>query len=87
MSKFKIEISQKAEKEFKNCDKKTQTIISRKILQLESGNFFGVTKLFVFDNFYRLRAGNFRIIFEFLPQKILKIVRIRHRDEKTYRDF
>ena len=45
-------------------------------------------KLISKPNNFRLRAGNFRVIFKiFSTEKILKITRIRRRNEKTYREF
>ena len=68
-----------------HCNAKDQKIISQKILNLESGNLFGVKKLAAREGVFRLRAGQFRVIFEKLPDDVLKVVRIRRRNEKTYR--
>lgn len=86
MSKFKIEIAEEAQMEFQNFDAKTQKIVARKILNLENGELFGVKKLVAHKNVFRIRAGNFRVIFEiYFSKKFIKITRVRRRNEKTYR--
>jgi len=82
---LEIEIARTAQKEFLHYNAKDQKIITQKILNLESGSLVGVKKLVTQENIFRIRAGNFRIIFEKLPGNILKIARIRRRNEKTYR--
>ena len=82
---FDIEITESAQKEFKKIDKKNQGIISKKILTLKNG-LSGTKRLSGFKNIFRVRAGNFRIIFEITsPEKILKITYIRRRNEKTFK--
>ena len=39
------------------------------------------------SDFYKLRKGNFRIIFHFESSGVVIVDAVRYRNEKTYRDF
>ena len=46
-----------------------------------------VKKLKGYSSFFRLRKGDFRIIFEVQKNKTIYILAIERRSEKTYRDY
>jgi len=80
---YKIAFEKNAEKEFLELDKKSQNLVSTKILDLKSGNFSNDKALKgKHKGKFRKRAGNYRIIYikenEYL---IISIIRIAHRKE------
>ncbi|MBC8527706.1 MAG: type II toxin-antitoxin system RelE/ParE family toxin [Candidatus Cloacimonetes bacterium] len=78
--KYQIEFKPKALKDCKNIDKKILSIIFSKI-EILSNNLQGdVKKLTDFTPEYRLRVGDYRILFETEKDKII-IYRVRHRKE------
>ncbi len=80
---FKIEFSKPAEKQFTNIQKSDLKKISQKIDKLASNPFpTGHEKLKGEDDLYRVRQGDYRIIYSVLEKKlIVLIVKIRHRRE------
>lgn len=84
-----IEWSKKASKQLRNVDRRYQQTISDKIDKL--ADFPKVTGLDIkflkgSQNSYRLRTGDFRIIFDWIDgkPKIVRIQKIAKRDERTY---
>ncbi|MEA3369306.1 MAG: type II toxin-antitoxin system RelE/ParE family toxin [Candidatus Ratteibacteria bacterium] len=77
---FKIEFKPHAIKDCKNINKKTLNFIFSKI-EILSDNLKGdVKKLTNFTPEYRLRVGNYRVLFETKIGKVI-IYRIKHRKE------
>jgi len=78
--KYQIEFKPKAIKDCKNIEEKTLKTIFSKI-EILSDNLQGdVKKLTDFTPEYRLRVGDYRILFETEEGKII-IYRVRHRKE------
>ena len=75
------------EKLFRKISAKERALLGNITKQLRSGDHVGLTiKKLKGSDFYRLRKGNFRIIFHY-GNGAVEIDSIRLRDEKTYRDF
>lgn len=80
---LKIEFKKSAVKDLDKIEKKGALIILDKIKKMEDGLSGNIKKLTDFTPEYRLRAGNYRILFEIETNKIV-IYRIKHRKE-SYR--
>lgn len=80
---LKIEFKKSAVKDLDKIEKKGALIILDKIKKMEDGLSGNIKKLTNFTPEYRLRAGNYRILFEIETNKIV-IYRIKHRKE-SYR--
>ena len=82
MSKYSIEITASAQRQFKKLHQGFQNRILPKLFALEEHpRPFGTKKL-ADSNFYRLRVGDYRIIYSVDdPRKIIKILDIAHRRE------
>ncbi len=81
--KYRIEFKPKALKDCKNIKKKILKVIFSKI-EILSDNLQGdVKKLTNFTPEYRLKVGDYRILFETEGEKII-IYRVRHR-KKVYK--
>ena len=83
MATYRIEWKASALKELKHLDRK---IVARVISAVDSlsANPFpsGVRKLQGADKTYRVRAGEYRIIYEVIHERIvIVIVRVRHRKD------
>ena len=68
---YNINLTKKAEKFIKKQDKDTQKRILRAIIELPEGD---VKKLKGMDEVYRLRVGDFRVIFEKNDNELIIIV-------------
>lgn len=68
---YTINLTKKAEKFIKKQDKDTQNRIIRAIIELPEGD---VKKLKGMKEVYRLRVGDFRVIFEKNDNKLIIIV-------------
>jgi mRNA interferase RelE/StbE len=77
---YTIELMPKAIKDLKNLPKADVQKILEKIKTLENGLIGDIKKLTDFTPEYRLRVGNYRILFEIKEQKIT-IYRIKHRKD------
>lgn len=77
---MKIIISPRAEKYFKKLSKIDQIAIAKKIRQLKERKTIREEKLKGFSNIYRIRVGNFRIVFKKAPNEIYLIL-IAHRKD------
>lgn len=76
-----ITISPKAEKKLKKIPKFDQVAIGQKIRSLGIGqNFLGEEKLGGFKDIYRVRVGDYRIVYQRSSQQIY-IVIIGHRKD------
>lgn len=81
--KYKVEFKPKAMKDCKTIDKKTLQLIFSKIEILSDDLQGDVKKLTNYSPEYRLRAGNYRVLFETENNKII-VFRVMHRKE-SYR--
>jgi mRNA interferase RelE/StbE len=78
--KYEIEIRKRAEKDLSNIPKSDAQKIADAIFALEDGLVGDIKKLTNFSPEYRLRIGDWRILFEASRNKIT-IFRILHRRE------
>lgn len=78
--KYTVELKPRAVKDYRHIDKKLAKIICSKIELLSSDLQGDVKKLTNFTPEYRLRVGDYRILFETEGDKII-IYRIKHRKE------
>ncbi|MHC5935230.1 type II toxin-antitoxin system RelE family toxin [Nostoc sp.] len=87
MNKYKIEFSNAASKQLKKLPIKVRIKIQTKIDELtDNPRPSGVVKLEDSDNGYRIRVGNYRVLYDIFDDVLLvSVVRIGHRKE-VYRD-
>ncbi len=77
---MKITISPRAEKELKKLSKINQLAVANKIRSLVSFNITNEEKLSGYKNIYRVRVGDYRIVFRKNPSEAY-IVLIGHRKD------
>lgn len=84
---YEIELSNKAAKQLKKLSADIRDRINEKILELaDNPRPSGVVKLENTGNKYRIRVGNYRILYEIQDDiLIVKVVRVGHRRD-VYRD-
>lgn len=78
--KYEIEIRRRAEKDLSSIPKTDAQNIADSIFALENGLVGDIKRLTNFSPEYRLRVGDWRILFEVSKNKIT-IFRILHRKE------
>ncbi|HYM19957.1 MAG TPA: type II toxin-antitoxin system RelE/ParE family toxin [Candidatus Kapabacteria bacterium] len=81
--KFEVRITPKAEKDYRSLSANIRTNIYRKMIALEDDLHGDVKKLTNFEPPYRLRVGDYRVLFDVEGTEIV-IYRILHRRE-SYR--
>ncbi len=83
MSGYKIEIKKEAEKELRKLSKSEANTIVSSILELSKNpRPPGCKKLTDLENLWRIRKGNYRIIYSFYDRLLLiGIIRIGHRKD------
>jgi mRNA interferase RelE/StbE len=78
---MRVKISRRAKKELKALSKINQIAIWRKIVQLSQDKGVGnIEKMSGYTDIFRLRIGNYRIVYRKEPQKY-HVVTIAHRKE------
>ena len=77
---YSIEINPTAIKDLKSLDRKEALRITEKIKALENDLSGNVKKLTNFTPEYRLRVGDYRVLFGVEGQKVI-VYRIKHRKE------
>jgi mRNA interferase RelE/StbE len=77
---YEIEIRRRAEKDLASLPKSDAQKIADAIYELENGLTGNIKKLTKHSPEYRLRVGDWRVLFEVSKDKII-IYRIRHRKE------
>ncbi|HYX16184.1 MAG TPA: type II toxin-antitoxin system RelE/ParE family toxin [Nostoc sp.] len=84
---YQIELSNKAAKQLKKLSADIRDKINEKIIELaDNPRPSGVVKLENTGNKYRIRVGNYRILYEIQDDVlIVKVVRVGHRRD-VYRD-
>lgn len=82
-NKYEIRITKEAAKELRNLPQWEQSKIRLKIQNLaNSPRPHGSVKLAGFDNRYRVRQGDYRVIYEiFDDEVVVQVVRVAHRRE------
>jgi mRNA interferase RelE/StbE len=85
---YEIFIEKKAEKDLRKLPKNYQNKIIQKILDLKNNpKPIDVRKIASSENYYRVRVGDYRIIYEInYKEKRINIFRVRHRKE-AYRNL
>lgn len=80
---YKIFIERRAEKDLNALDNSLRLRIIERLLLLKSNSWLAnVKKLVGSKNFYRLRVGDWRILYEIDDKnKEIKIYRIKHRNK------
>jgi len=86
LENYKTKFNSSSAREFRELPLKSRKIISKKIDTFkENPEFLRIKKLEGFRNLYRIKAGNYRIMFEINHRdNYIKVIRIRHGRE-TYR--
>jgi mRNA interferase RelE/StbE len=81
MSKYAIEVSATAEKQLRKLDSPALGCIVKSIKELASDpRPRGCKKFHGYEDVYRIRTGNFRIIYSVEDRKLLIIIlKVRHR--------
>lgn len=77
---MRITILPRAEKELRKFPKLDQIAIAQKIRSLPLSSIAGEEKLAGFTHVYRVRVGNYRIVYK-KTSEVLAIVLIRHRKD------
>ena len=77
---YLVELMPKAIKDLESLPKSDSKKIVGKIKALENGLSGDINKLTNFSPEYRLRVGNYRVLFEIENKKIV-IYRVKHRKE------
>jgi mRNA interferase RelE/StbE len=78
--KYKVEFKPKSIKDLRKIDKNNQKVIIEKIEKMAHNLSGDIKKLTNYTPEYRLRVGNYRILFEIEDDKII-IYTIKHRKE------
>jgi mRNA interferase RelE/StbE len=88
MESFRIDITEDAQKDLRKIPVIDQKKILAKInLLVSSPKFLDIKKLTGFKNYYRLRAGDYRVVFIKINEIFtIKIIKIKHRKE-VYKDL
>ncbi len=83
MATYRIEWKPSALREVKRLDRKVIPRIIKTVEALAAGPYpRGVTKLHGTEATYRIRSGNYRIIYEVFESRVLiQIIRVRHRKD------
>ena len=75
---MKVVLLSHAEKQLRKLPKIDQIAVSHKIRTLQKPEFSGEEKLSGFSHIYRVRVGNYRVVYK-KTKETLSIVIIRHR--------
>ncbi|MFQ5853575.1 MAG: type II toxin-antitoxin system RelE/ParE family toxin [Candidatus Binatia bacterium] len=80
---YRIEFTPRADRQFRGLERSLQIRLGRRIDSLaESPRPHGIKKLAGEEDIYRLRVGDYRIIYEIREKSLLiLVVRIGHRSE------
>ena len=83
MASFKIEWKRSATKELKKLPKETVPRILKAVeMLLDEPYPSGVRKLVGSEHTYRLRVGNYRVVYSVIASKlVIEIIRVRHRKD------
>ena len=80
---YSVHLAPAAERQLKAFDKPVQTRIARRLLKLEENpRPHGIEKLAGEDDLYRIREGEYRIVYTIKDKKlIVLVVKIGHRKD------
>lgn len=80
---YRIEFTPRAERELKALDRSIQTRLARRINSLAENPFpQGIKKLAGEDDLYRLRVGDYRIIYQVQRKRlVVLVVGVGHRGD------
>lgn len=82
MANYKVEITNSAQKELNKLDKKLISKIIEKLDLMETNPFISGYKKLVAKSGYRIRIGDYRIIYDvFEKEKLVVVSRVAHRSE------
>ena len=85
-SEYKIELAPNAQRQLKKLPKQLQLTIIQKLENLKTTPLpVGIKKLSGIDNLYRLRIGNYRVIYQ-VEHNILLILVLKIGDRKEVYD-
>ena len=84
--KYKVFLERKAQKQLENLDSSIGKIIRERIQKLKRGFSpeLDIKKLKGYKNYYRLRVGEYRVLFEFQEGHVIIIYAVLPR-KKAYR--
>lgn len=87
MNEYQIEFTKAASKQLKKLPSEEQTRIRDKIDELaDNPRPDGVVKLTNSENSYRIRVGNYRVLYDIFDDILLvSVVKVRHRKD-VYRN-
>ena len=77
---MKLVISSRAEKQLKKLTKIDQIAVAKKIRQLTASQLSNLERLREYENIYRTRIGNIRIVFK-KTKNLVYIVLIHHKKD------
>ena len=81
MTKYKIRIKKSVKKDISSFDKKTNQRLFKSIQKLQSNPYTNAKKL-TGKEFYRVRVGKYRIVYEIIETDLeIIIYKIRHRKD------
>ena len=84
--KYRLEIKPAAEKELLRLAERDSVILSRHVKSLADNPYPGGAIKLKAKAFWRVRVGNFRIIYRLdNEQRLVEVVRITRRSEDTYK--
>lgn len=83
MGSYRIEFTRSAEKDFRKIDRSKVAAIYREIERLETDpRPHGVKKLAGADRTYRIRIGDYRVVYEVEDEVlVVLVIRIAHRKD------
>lgn len=82
MGNYKVDITNSARKEIKNLDSQIIKRIIEKLKSLEENPFPSGYKKLIARNGYRIRIGDYRIIYNILEtEKIVRVYKVGHRKD------
>ncbi|HJD67570.1 MAG TPA: type II toxin-antitoxin system RelE/ParE family toxin [Rickettsia endosymbiont of Bembidion lapponicum] len=85
-SEYKIELAPNAQRQLKKLSKQLQLTIVKKLEELKTTPLpVGIKKLSGMDNLYRLRIGNYRVIYQ-VEHKILLVLILKIGDRNEVYD-
>lgn len=82
MGKYRLELTSTAQKNLKKIDRQILTRVLSKIKSLEEDPFPNGVKKLVSNDGYRIRVGDYRIVYDVFEDLILiKILKVGHRKD------
>jgi mRNA interferase RelE/StbE len=75
-----VAVTQKALKQLKKLPKFVQLLVTERLKKLRLDIFFGIERLTGYNDVYRLRVGDYRIVYKIVGKKAFVIL-IGHRKE------